>query len=121
MKLFPPLRQAVLALPLVLHTPSAQAQEAPTAEAPLVLKAGEIRLEGTIESVDWENRVLRLYATSFSLPNGKTSLLPTPKIKEVRLSEDTLLYLRGAPDTQILRGRAPWRPRHRGGRRPRQR
>lgn len=54
---------------------------------------GEIALEGTITVV--EGGKITLLAQSFTLPNGKTNPLPTPKVKIVVATEKTSISVRG--------------------------
>ena len=63
---------------------------------------GEIQLSGTLQSVDIGANRLEMLASSFTLPNGKSSVLPNAKPKSVRLSPDTTLFVRD-DQTQTLK------------------
>lgn len=78
------------------------AQETTMADPPLQVQAGEIRLEGTISSIDFEAKSFTLETTSFALPNGKTSRLNPIKPKVVLLPAKVLLYVRSAPEKPVL-------------------
>ncbi|HEY0076223.1 MAG TPA: hypothetical protein VGB77_19135, partial [Abditibacteriaceae bacterium] len=83
------LRLLILCCCFVGHV--AGAQEATPQK--LLPAPGEIALEGKITSV--EAGKLTLVATSFILPNGKTSVLPTPKPKTILSSEKLIIHVRG--------------------------
>ncbi len=98
-------RASALILVALAAAPGAQAQDAPApneADAPLVLKAGEILLEGTIQTVEADGSGLSMKATSFALPSGKSAKLPAPRLKAIHIMDTTRLFVRGTPG-QILK------------------
>lgn len=58
---------------------------------PVVVNAGEIRLDGIVSVVDVDARMLVIDVISFTLPNGKTSKLAVPKPKTIRITAETIL------------------------------
>lgn len=68
---------------------------APVENRELVLRTGEIRLDGKIRSIDLASNSFVLEASSFTLPNGKTAPLSPARPKTVVLGEGTILYERG--------------------------
>jgi uncharacterized protein YkwD len=69
-----------------------------TAAAPapeFSLGAGEILLEGKLSSANPAQKTFVLTASSFTLPNGKTSALSPAKPKNVLLNAATTLHVRG--------------------------
>jgi hypothetical protein len=72
-----------------------------TDDAPLQVQAGEIRLEGTLRTVDFENKNFTLEATSFILPGGRSGRITTPKPKTVLLRDKVLLFVRGTADKPL--------------------
>ncbi len=65
------------------------------AMAQLAPKPGEIALDGVIASVALDGSSFRLEASSFTLPNGKTSTLKVPKTKSVTLNSESAIFPRG--------------------------
>lgn len=65
---------------------AAPLKTAPTASIP---RAGEIALDGTVESLDVIQNTLTLRATSFSVGSGATKKLAQPKLKAIGLGEAT--------------------------------
>lgn len=63
--------------------------------AELEMQTGEIRLDGTVHSVNSRAKLLVMDALSFSLPNGKGNRFPAPKAKNIDVSASTLLHVRG--------------------------
>jgi tetratricopeptide (TPR) repeat protein len=55
------------------------------------LQAGEIRFDGTLASADAGKRTLVLNVKSFTLPNGRSSELATPKAKAALVAGDAKL------------------------------
>jgi WD40 repeat protein len=61
----------------------------------LHIRAGEIRLNGTLREIDLSRQTLVLDASSFTLPTGRSSQLAAPKVKTITWSAQTLLHRRG--------------------------
>jgi hypothetical protein len=59
------------------------------------VKAGEIRLDGTVRSVDASANIVVMDATTYGLPNGKSTRLTAPKTKNVEIGTATRLHVRG--------------------------
>ncbi|MDQ3816003.1 MAG: hypothetical protein M3347_19005 [Armatimonadota bacterium] len=74
---------------------------ADAARPELVIRAGEIRLDGTIQAIDTAQSTLTLNVTLFTLSNGKTQPLVTPKPKTVLVTAETWLHWRGAPSQKV--------------------
>ena len=98
------------ALAFGIYAPRVDAQaEGAADEAPLQLKAGEIRLEGKVASLAEDGSGLSMAAASFTLPSGKTGRIEVAgdkaKAKIIRVGADTLLYTRGAPESRLALSR----------------
>lgn len=70
---------------------------APASAAPaeFPMASDDIRFDGTLHSVDTAGKGLVIDVISFTLPNGKTSKLPTPKAKSILLDAQTVVQTRG--------------------------
>ncbi|HVF09936.1 MAG TPA: hypothetical protein VNA16_03990, partial [Abditibacteriaceae bacterium] len=84
---------ATIAATLSGSRPAALAQVVSTSDP--VPAAGEIRLEGSIQSIAPTLASFVLNATSFTLPNGKSTALNPAKPKVVLIDHNTLLLVRG--------------------------
>ncbi len=80
--------QKFFLLALFLFVGAANAQPTPYNESAINPNAGEIQLEGTIESVAGGELILT--TTSFTTPAGKSAKLAVPKAKTIRLGQATL-------------------------------
>lgn len=56
---------------------------------------GEIALDGVVASIASDGASFGLETAAFTLPNGKTAVLKTPKIKVVSLSANVAIFPRG--------------------------
>ena len=74
---------------------------AATAASEFSLADGEILLEGKLSSANPAQKTFVLTASSFSLPNGKTSPLSPAKPKNVLLNAGTTLHVRGNPTQKV--------------------
>lgn len=62
--------------------------------AGLVIHTGEIRLDGTIETVDRERGAVTIHATTMTLPDGTTPPVLPPLRKTISLTAQTSLHRR---------------------------
>jgi hypothetical protein len=63
-----------------------------------------MRLDGAVRSVNPAQNSLVMDATSFTLPNGKTSQLPAPKPKTILVTAQTLIHLWGKVEEKVALG-----------------
>lgn len=66
------------------------------------LQAGEIRLDGTVRSIDVAQKSLMLSVGGFSLPNGRSKQLPKPKNRRIIVGGQAKITLRGSGETLAL-------------------
>ncbi len=71
------------------------------AASEMVVRAGEIQLEGRLIALDAAASTFVLEATSFTLPSGKTGKLSPPKPKTMMIDERTLIHVRGDASRKV--------------------
>ncbi|MDQ3812938.1 MAG: hypothetical protein M3347_03200, partial [Armatimonadota bacterium] len=84
---------------------------APGAAPEFEVGAGEIRLDGTIRSVNTKQKSFVMGVTAFTVPGGKTSKLSQPKAKTILFTEKTALHViagvsRTMPPSDVKAGQA---------------
>ncbi|HTE20141.1 MAG TPA: WD40 repeat domain-containing protein, partial [Armatimonadota bacterium] len=94
-------KKSLPAKPGAPRTPAAGKQKSPPPTGALSVNKGEIRLDGTIRTVDVAAMTLELEAVSYTLASGKTVRFPQPVSRAVLLAPGAALFVRDAPGRAV--------------------